>query len=148
MFQVATLLKANRNTGRGLQFCFEKRSRGSAQGIMSPAEGRRTMRLRRLKFKDDDGQWYDDAYAFENNAGQVIFRYNLTWEQVGSIYNGKLQETGVSLEEIETVIMSGDEWRWLPIEVVAEEEAASFLETLDEACAIPKPRSIAHRLAA
>lgn len=78
----------------------------------------------------------------------MIFRYNLTWEQVGSIYNGKLEETGVSLEEIETVIMSGDEWRWLPIEVVAEEEAASFLETLDEACAIPKPRSIAHRLAA
>lgn len=105
------------------------------------------MRLRRLQFKDDDGQWVDDAYAFENNAGQVIFRYNLTWEQVGSIYNGKLQETGVSLEEIETVIMPGDEWRWLPIEVVAEEEAASFLEALDEVCAIPKPRSIAHRLA-
>lgn len=100
-----------------------------------------------MQFKDDDGQWYDDAYAFENDAGQVVFRYNLTWEQVGSIYNGKLQETDVSLEEIETVIMPGDEWRWLPIEVVAKEEAASFLKALDEICDIPKPRSIAHCLA-
>lgn len=100
------------------------------------------MRLRRLQFKDDDEQWYDDAYAVEDKARQVIFHYNLTWEQVGSIYNGKLKETGASLEEIETVIMPGDEWRWLPIEVIAEEEVESFLEALDEACAIPKPQPI------
>ncbi len=104
------------------------------------------MRLRRLQRKDDE--WYDDAYAVEDSTGQVIFHYNLTWERIGSFYNGQLQETGVSLEEIETVIQPSDGLRWLPIEVIAEEEVESFLEALDEACDIPKPRSIAHTLTA
>ena len=100
------------------------------------------MRVRRLQRTDEDGQWYDDAYAVEDNTGQVIFHYNLTWERVGSNCNAKLRETGVSLEEIETVIPSGEEWRWLPIEMVAEEEAEAILEALDDACDIPKPRPI------
>ena len=99
------------------------------------------MRLRRLQYQEDDGQWYD-AYAFEDHTSQVIFRYNLTWEQVGSIYNGKLQETNIPLEEVETVIMPGDEWRWLPIEVIAEDQVETFLEQLEEVCAIPKPQPI------
>ncbi len=35
------------------------------------------MRLRRLQFKDDEGKWYDDSYAYENDKEQVIFVYNL-----------------------------------------------------------------------
>ena len=44
--------------------------------------------------------------------------------------------------------MPGDEddWRWLPVEVVEEDEAETFLEDLNERCCIPKPRSIADRL--
>jgi hypothetical protein len=100
------------------------------------------MKVRRLQRQDKRDQWYDDAYAYENETGQVIFCYNLTWDRVGSTYNGKLQESGVSLEAIETVLQPGDRFRWLPVEVVAEEEVEAFLEALDEACAIPKPRPI------
>jgi len=42
------------------------------------------MKLRRLQRQDEDDRWYDDAYAYEDNEGQVIFRYNLTWDRVGS----------------------------------------------------------------
>jgi hypothetical protein len=88
------------------------------------------MKVRRLQRQDKRDQWYDDAYAYENETGQVIFCYNLTWDRVGS------------LEAIETVLQPGDRFRWLPVEVVAEEEVEAFLEALDEACAIPKPRPI------
>ncbi len=106
------------------------------------------MRARILQRKDDDGQWFDDCYALENSDGQVKFETNLTWEKIGLYYNRKLQETGVSLDEIETVLMPGNEedWRWLPVEVVEENESETFLEDLNERCCIPKPRSIADRL--
>jgi hypothetical protein len=42
------------------------------------------MKVRRLQRKDDEGQWYDDAYAVEESSGQVVFHYNLTWEKIGS----------------------------------------------------------------
>jgi hypothetical protein len=106
------------------------------------------MKLRKLQRLDEDGVWFGDAYAFENSEGQVVFQYNLAWGRVGAACNVKLRESGVSLEEIETVISSGDELRWLPVEVIEEEEVEAFLAALDEACAIPKPRSIAHALAA
>lgn len=106
------------------------------------------MRVRILQAKDDDNTWYDDAYAFEDSAGQVVFEYNLTWEKIGSYYNGKLRESGVSLDQIEMVIDPGERMQWLPVQTVADEEAEVFLEALNEACAIPKPRSIKQRLAA
>lgn len=102
------------------------------------------MKVRRLQRKDDEGQWYDDAYAVEESPGLVVFHYNLTWEKIGSYYNGKLKRSGVSLGEIETVIQPTRGLRWLPIELV-EEETKSFLERLDEACAIPKPLPISIR---
>lgn len=58
------------------------------------------------------------------------------------------QTTPEKQKEAELSIPPGEELRWLPIEVVAEEQIESFLAALDEACAIPKPRSIAHRLVA
>jgi hypothetical protein len=106
------------------------------------------MRLSKLQRLNEEGVWFDDGYAFENSEGQVIFRYNLAWGRVGATCNVKMREAGTQLEEIETIIPPGDGLRWLPIEVIAEEEVESFLEALDEACAIPKPRSIAHALAA
>ncbi len=104
------------------------------------------MKLRILQAQDENDEWYDDAYAYEDSHGQVIFCYNLTWERMGSNCNAKLRERGTLLEEVETVIETGDRLRWLPIEVIAEEEVESYLEVLNERCAIPKPRSIAHLL--
>lgn len=101
-----------------------------------------------LIHEDEEGQWYDDAYAYEDSAGKVIFRYNLTWERLGSTYYGRIRDAGISLEEVDPVILPSDGLRWLPIEIIAEQNAKSFLEVLDEACAIPKPGSIAHRLVA
>lgn len=106
------------------------------------------MRVRILQFKDEDGQWYDEAYAYEDSTGQVTLYYNLTWERVGSVYNGKLKERAVALDQIETVIPPNDDRRWLPVQVLQEEAAASLLAALDETCAIPKARSIAQSLAA
>ena len=106
------------------------------------------MRLRKLQRLDEDGTWFDDAYAFENNEGQVIFRYNLAWGRVGAAYNVKIQAARIQLEEIETIIQPSDGLRWLPIEIIAEEAVEAHLAALDEACAIPKPRSIARTLAA
>ena len=101
------------------------------------------MRVRILQARDDDGQWYEEAYAYEDNTGQVIFVYNLLWERVGSYYNGKLKETGTSLEEIETTIEpNNDDLRWMPIEVIDKDQVEAYLEELNEACVIPKPRPI------
>lgn len=84
------------------------------------------MRWRQLQRQGDEGQWFDDAYAFEDSAGQVIFRYNLTWGRVGARCNGKIREAGISLEEIETIIPSGKGLRWLPVQVIADEAAEAF----------------------
>lgn len=104
------------------------------------------MKVRRLQTTDNQSDWYNDAYALEDEQGRVVFHYNLGWERIGSYYNGQLQESGVTLAEIERVINPGKAWRWQLIEEVAAEEAEAFLEALNEACAIPKPRSIAHKL--
>lgn len=106
------------------------------------------MKVRKLQRKDEDGVWFDDAYAFENEEGNIIFRYNLAWGRVGANYNRKLRQQPVPLEQIETIIPTGDELHWLPVETVPDEAVKAFLEKLDETCAIPKPRSIVHTLAA
>ena len=42
------------------------------------------MKLRKLQHLDENQQWIDEAYAYENETGQVEFRYNtLTWGRVG-----------------------------------------------------------------
>jgi len=99
------------------------------------------MRLRRLQFIED-GQWYEDAYAYEDEAGNTVFRYStLTWGRVGARYNKKVKEAGVSLENVHTVIPCGDKMRWLDVEII-EEDVEAYLEALDEACYIPKPRKV------
>lgn len=106
------------------------------------------MRVRRLQTTDNQSDWYDDAYALEDEQGRVVFHYNLGWERIGSHYNGRLQESGVMLDEIERVINPGEAWRWLPIEEIAAEETEAFLAALNDACAIPTPRSLKQRQAA
>ena len=104
------------------------------------------MKIRILQAKDKDGQWYDDAYAFEDTHSEVVFRYNLTWENIGSYYNSKLQETGISLDEIDTVINPGDKMSWLPVTEIADDQVEAYLEAINEKCAIPKPGPISQAL--
>lgn len=108
-----------------------------------PDKVKSAMKIRRLQRKDEHEQWYDDAYVYENEDGQVIFCCNLTWESVGRRYYKAFQESGVPIEDVETVLsLDGRTMRWLPLEVIADDQVALFLEKLDEACDIPGPRSV------
>jgi hypothetical protein len=100
------------------------------------------MRVRKVQRLDEEGAWFDDCYAFENSEGDVVFRYNLAWGRVGAACNVKIREGDTPLEEVESVIPPGDALRWLPVEVVPDEEAAAFMEALDEVCDIPRPRGV------
>jgi hypothetical protein len=101
------------------------------------------MRIRRLQRKDENDLWYDDAYVYEDENGQVIFCCNLTWESVGRHYYREFKKSGVPIEEVETVLsLDGQIMRWLPIEIIEEDQVESYLEALDEACAIPKSQPI------
>jgi hypothetical protein len=104
------------------------------------------IRVRRLQRQNERNEWYDDAYALEDHDGQVTFCYNLTWDRVGARYNSQLKETGIPLDEVDTVLQPGDQFRWLPVEEIEDEQSTTFLEELDKRCAIPKPHSIADRL--
>ena len=101
------------------------------------------MKIRRLQRKNEHDQWYDDAYVYEDEDGQVIFCCNLTWESVGRRYYRAFKESGVPIEEVETVFpLDRQTMRWLEIEVITDDQVELFLEKLDEACAIPRPRSV------
>ena len=101
------------------------------------------MKIRRLQRKDERNQWYDDAYVYEDEEGRLIFNCNLTWESVGRRYYHKFKESGLLIEEVETVLsLDGQSMRWLPVEEVEDAHSEAFLEELDERCAIPKPRSV------
>lgn len=101
------------------------------------------MKIRRLQRKDEYNQWYDDAYVYEDEEGRLIFNCNLTWESVGRRYYRKFKESGLSIEEVETILsLDGQSMRWLPTEVIAADQVETYLENLDERCAIPRPRSM------
>jgi len=55
------------------------------------------MRVRILQVLDEDeGRWVDEAYAIEDEMGQVEFRYNtLTWGRVGASLNQQIQKENV-----------------------------------------------------
>ena len=100
------------------------------------------MRYRKLQRKFDAGEWIDEAYAYENRQGQVIFRYNLTWGRMGSHLNQQIKDRDLSLAILETILPSSQEIRWLPIQTVADEQAESFCIILDQACAIPNTHAV------
>jgi hypothetical protein len=97
-----------------------------------------------LQYKDKES-WYDEAYAYEDEQGQVVLRYNLTWERTGAHFNDKFREQQTPLEEVETVILPSEALRWLPIETIPAEEIDTFLAHLNETCAIPQPGSVKQR---
>lgn len=106
------------------------------------------MKIRRLQRRDEDGIWFDDAYALEDEQGQVTFYYNLTWERLGAEINRQLQTESVSLDNLERLIPASDDVRWQEPELVTLPDPAEFLAALNEACAIPKARPVVQTLAA
>jgi len=105
------------------------------------------MRVRRLQRLDDETpQWIDEAYAYEQSDGAVRFRYNpIIWEGIGARYNRKLKMNNTPLQQIETVILTGNRLRWLEVEEI-EGSSEEIKAALDEACQIPRPVSVRHSL--
>jgi hypothetical protein len=67
-------------------------------------------------------------------SGFVITRWS--GRGFGVRHNRTLKAQGTPLEEIETVIFTGDRLRWLEVEVI-EGDLESIKARLDEACQIP-----------
>lgn len=106
------------------------------------------MRLRKLQQLVADNHWEDHGYVYELEDGRCAFRFNpLVWESTGSRLSTRLYESGAKLEEVQTVIPSGERLRWLNIEEI-EGEPEKIKAALDEACKIPKPMSIVRPIAA
>jgi hypothetical protein len=57
----------------------------------------------------------------------------------GAEYNAKLAKAGTRLEEVHTVIPTGERLRWLEIEEI-EGDPEDIKADLDEACKIPRPQ--------
>ena len=100
------------------------------------------MRLRKLQQLIADNEWEDHGYVYELENGRCAFRFNpLVWESTGSRLSTRLYESGAKLEEVQTVIPTGQRLRWLDIEEI-EGEPAEIKAELDKACKIPRPISI------
>jgi hypothetical protein len=98
------------------------------------------MRVRKLQRLDEEGHWFDDAYAYEKSSGHVVFRYSVAWGRIGAKCNRTIREDEVKLEDIETVIPPGDELRWLDIIIIPDDESPQALLELSKACAVPEPK--------
>ena len=102
------------------------------------------IRIRRLQAQDEKGNWYDDCYVIESPDGKIHFRYNLAWDVIGSRYYGKIQQSGVLLEQVHQVLNEKG-FRWLPVETLdmTYDEAT---ELLDPQFYIPrlKKKIVAH----
>jgi hypothetical protein len=100
------------------------------------------VKVRRLQQLLDDGQWEDHGYAYEREDSHASFRYNtLVWGSIGARYNVQLRESCTQLEDVHTVIPTGDQLRWLDIEEI-EGEPEEIKAILDKACKIPRPQRI------
>jgi hypothetical protein len=100
------------------------------------------VKVRRLQQLLDDGQWEDHGYTYEREDGRASFRYNtLVWGRIGARYNVQLRESWSKLEDVHTVIPTGDQLRWLEIEEI-DGEPEELKATLDEACKIPRPQRV------
>jgi len=106
------------------------------------------MRVRRLQQLIADNEWEDHGYVYvcppgyEREEGRCAFRFNpLVWESTGSRLSARLYESGTKLEDVQQVIPTGDQLRWLDIEEI-EGEPEEIKAILDKACKIPRPQRI------
>jgi hypothetical protein len=65
----------------------------------------------------------------------------LVWESTGSRLSGKLYESGTKLEDVQQIILSGDQLRWLDIEEI-DGAPEDIKAALDKACKMPWLRPI------
>lgn len=96
------------------------------------------VRIRRLQRKDEMGKWYDDSYAIESLDGKIHFRYNLAWDVIGSRYYGKIQQSGVPLEQVH-LVLNEPGLKWLPVETL-DLDFDQATEMLDPQFHIPRPK--------
>ena len=100
------------------------------------------MRTRRLQQRSDDGQWEDHGYAYERADGHASFRYNtLVWGRIGAQYNVQMRENNTALEDVDLLILPGENLQWLPVELIGGEEK-EIKAMLDRQCHIPQPQRI------
>jgi len=100
------------------------------------------MKIRRLQQRLDDGQWEDHGYTYEQEDGSCVFSYNtLVWGRIGAKYNRQLQTARTKLDEVQMVILTGDQLRWLEVEEI-EGNPEEIKAMLDEACKIPRPKPV------
>ena len=100
------------------------------------------MRIRRLQQWLEE-QWEDHGYAYEREDGRASFRYNpLVWGQIGARYNVQLRESETKLEDVQSVILTGERLRWLEIEEI-DGDPEEIKARLDEVCQIPRPQPVA-----
>ncbi len=100
------------------------------------------MKIRRLQRLNGQQQWEDHGYVYEREEGRCAFRFNpLVWESTGSRLSARLYESGTQLEDVQQIIPTGDQLRWLDIEEI-EGEPEEIKAMLDKACKIPRPQRI------
>lgn len=100
------------------------------------------MKIRKLQQLHQGQPWEDHGYAFEREDGQCLFRFNtLVWGRIGAEYNAKLVKEGIRLEEVHTIIPTGERLRWLDIEEI-DGDPEEIRVILDEACQIPRPQKV------
>ena len=100
------------------------------------------MRFRKLQQLVTDNEWQDHGYAYEREDGRCSFRYNsLVWESTGSRLSARLYESGTRLDEVHTIIPTGERLRWLDIEEI-EGDPQEIKARLDEACNLPQPQPV------
>ena len=90
------------------------------------------VKFRRLQVCDKRGRWYTDAYAIEDEHRQVLLRYPLSWEHLGSDYNAQIRKLELSLEQLE-MLLKGPQLRWLAVESLAL-DFAHAIKQLDREC--------------
>ena len=91
------------------------------------------MKIRKLRCRGENAEWYIDSYACEVDPHLVVFRYNSkTWGRLGAIYNHKIRKANAMLENLEDIILQTSDVTWLPVETLTANE----IKALDEACAI------------
>lgn len=94
------------------------------------------IRARRLQGKDENGNWYSEAYAVQAPNGEIIFHYPFWWEHIGGQYANEMKQSDLPLEQIEQ-ILSGPKLKWLALESL-DMPFDQAMEFLDEECHIPR----------
>lgn len=93
------------------------------------------VRFRKLQRKGADGSWGADAYAIETESGRIVFRYPITWEHIGGLFNNRIDKEGPSLEDLDVLLDGSESLRWAKVETL-EIEPSVAIALLDVECGV------------